>query len=634
MALAGGVAVGDSFAVGLAFDRAVSAQMPVGAAILRPWLAPGVVMGGGGPAVVRALGPQGCAAWFDGYLDNQSHLSHVLRGHGDTRPLSPADLLLSAFDRWGVDFLDHFVGRFGCSLWHAPSQTLILGRDALGERPLHYWHDPKTVLYATDPRGLLVHETIPRRLDLHYVAEMLAPVRHDDHRTVYQGIRVIPPGQVLVVQQGRAVLHRYWQPEHLPVLPLSGPGDAADLLRQAVDRAVIGRLPASGPVGCHITGGLDSTAVTALAARHLAQSGRKLVAVTLVPGPGGLADTAQHYFDEGPAARRFAATLANVDHVLVPDYAQPWVQAIDQVAAVMGGAGPYAHVAAGMMATARAMQQRRLSTVLTGAFGNLTASYDGGAALTHLLQAGRWGRWLRLLLARRRFNRAGWMGLLGESLGPLAPGMLLPLRKMLGKPAHGSFDQFGVNPAFARHYDLERRSCRESGAAYRYACGGNGRAGRLDLIQYQSAQAAGRDESMWRSFGFRTENPLIDRNVVELCLAIPPEYFVWNGEPRWLMRQAMRGIVPDFILNDHRTGMGPRNWFLGFQPARRDVAAELDRLSASPLAQHCLDLPRLRRLVEHWPAQGLTDDHAQYGLTLARAIVVGRFLRQFEGGNQ
>ena len=131
---------------------------------------------------------------------------------------------------------------------------------------------------------------------------------------------------------------------------------------------------------------------------------------------------------------------------------------------------------------------------------------------------------------------------------------------------------------------------------------------------------------------------MADRRLVELCLSIPMEQFLYRGEPRALIRAAMSGIVPEEILHERRSGLQSADWPERFKEARADFVGEMARLEASPLAKRMLDLPQLRKVIDSWP-ETTEEWHGRAArdgvlVTLTHAFGAGRFLRQFETGNQ
>ena len=107
---------------------------------------------------------------------------------------------------------------------------------------------------------------------------------------------------------------------------------------------------------------------------------------------------------------------------------------------------------------------------------------------------------------------------------------------------------------------------------------------------------------------------------------------------RWLAQRAFADRLPAEVLNNRLRGAQDPGWYLRLQPIKEDLRAEVERLERSDLAQRALDLPRLKRLMENWPSEDAdwNDPKIQglYRLCLERGIMVGRYIRWFEGENR
>lgn len=607
---------------GRAFD-ALSTQ-PV--LPLRHWNCGPLRVGCSGEAGFAAEG--NLAAWFQGRLDNRNELKReFVTATGD------ASLLLAAYSKWGLDFLDHFAGDFCCALWDGREGRLLLGRDALGRMPLVY-HDAHDAFYfACEPQELLALAGIAREIDEETLAEWLAKQPRPQTRTFHQGISRVPPGHVLVVETKGLRLHRYWRPEEKPLLRFHRDEDYAEALLESLEQAVSCRLPAEGQVACMLSAGLDSTSVTALAARQLAKQGRTLVAFTAVPQAGF--DASRHYpkrlCDEGPLAARVASMYPNIDHVLIPNNAHPLLAAIKDGVRInesplLGGSN-----VTWCNAVQEEAQRRGARVLFTGAAGNFTISYDGMLLLPSLLERGKLlslgGELLRL-----RHSGVSWGSLGMKTIGPFLPIALREgIRRAMGKDGEfGLYEYSCINPNFARESGVEQRFMRH-GFIANLANPADG----LELRQRMFRMVDGgiAIAGMNRFYGYPNCDPTADKRLIELCLSIPEEQYLRNGEPRSLIRRAMKGILPDEILSNRRRGMQSADLLMNLEPQLPDLLSELERLEASPLASRYLDLPRMRKLLEalseaDWK---LAKVKIQYG-GVVRSLAAGVFIRLTEQG--
>jgi asparagine synthase (glutamine-hydrolysing) len=123
---------------------------------------------------------------------------------------------------------------------------------------------------------------------------------------------------------------------------------------------------------------------------------------------------------------------------------------------------------------------------------------------------------------------------------------------------------------------------------------------------------------------------------VEYCLNIPTEEYVAGGVQRALARRVLADRLPQSVLNEQRKGYQAADWHEGLTAARAEIAVELERLAANASAAGALDIERMNRLVNDWPAAGWErpEISQRYRLALMRGISAGHFLRKASGANQ
>lgn len=198
--------------------------------------------------------------------DNAEHRRRLeAKGHR-FRTGSDTELLLALYRDHGDDLLDHIVGEFAFVLWDRRRKRLLAARDPMGVKPLFWWHQGGRMVFASEAKAILALDGVERRLARGYFAGSMFGV-WTGHTPVFEGIAPIPPGHRLTVEQGREPqIERYFQMRWAPDSTMSFE-DAASGLREQLERAVKRRLVADVPVCTYLSGGIDSTAITALAAR-------------------------------------------------------------------------------------------------------------------------------------------------------------------------------------------------------------------------------------------------------------------------------------------------------------------------------------------------------------------------------
>ncbi len=194
-------------------------------------------------------------------------LGHVFRSdHSDT------EVILHAWESWGPDCLQRFSGMFAFALWDRNRQCLFLARDRLGKKPLYYATDTAgRFVFASELAALARDEALPRRIDPAAVEDFFAYGYVPDPQSIFAGIRKLPPAHFLLLTRdplardgGPAAPQRYWRPEATacPAQEDEAEAELIERLRAAVRR----RLIADVPLGAFLSGGVNSSAVVALAA--------------------------------------------------------------------------------------------------------------------------------------------------------------------------------------------------------------------------------------------------------------------------------------------------------------------------------------------------------------------------------
>jgi len=356
-------------------------------------------------------------------LDNREDLIAELGfSAAEASQLCDAAILLEAFDHWDEGAITRLTGDFAFALWNATSQRLLLARDFLGARPLFYHRGRTFFAFASMSKGLHALDEIPYRPDEQLVAELLVLMPRCGPRTYFADIARVEPGHVVTVTPDGIVSRQYWQPERPKGTRLRS-SDYVEGLRYHLDRATQSRLRGvTSAVATHLSAGLDSSAVTATAARLLARRGGKVVAFTAVPRANYDGQPARNrILDEGPIAGATAAMYPNIEHVLVRSGHQSPLEGLDRAVYLFESpvVNPWNHV--WISAINQEARERKLNVMLVGAWGNMSATYEGYELLPELLLTGRFVRLWREAGAVAKWRRRRRRSALINIFGPFMP---------------------------------------------------------------------------------------------------------------------------------------------------------------------------------------------------------------------
>ncbi|HWI54235.1 MAG TPA: asparagine synthase (glutamine-hydrolyzing), partial [Desulfobacteria bacterium] len=248
------------------------------------WLSPNAALGhrrlvvvdpeGGGQPMIKKRGDNTYVIVYNGELYNTPELRRELQsrgyafnGHSDT------EVLLTSYIEWGPGCVDHLNGIYAFGVWNDSDRTFFLARDRIGVKPLFYAEHGASLLFGSELKTLLSHPDIKAELDSEGLAEVfvLGPGRTPGHG-VFRGIKELKPGCCLLFDRNGSKIRQYWALDSQPheddlettTKRISG------LVQDAIERQLVSDVP----VCCFLSGGLDSSAITAVAARHYKETGK------------------------------------------------------------------------------------------------------------------------------------------------------------------------------------------------------------------------------------------------------------------------------------------------------------------------------------------------------------------------
>lgn len=561
---------------------------------------------------------------YDGRLDNREELASALNISltGDVVP--DGRLFLAALERWGEAALPRFIGDFALVLWDKEKHRLLLACDHMGMRTLYYHRGADFVAFATTYPALLALPGVPKKLDEPYLADFLILNTPHPQTTFYQGIQRLPSASAAIFDTGGLRLHRYWSPEPQSRLRLSSDEEYVEAAREQLDRAVACRLRAKDGIAATMSGGLDSSAVAASAARLLA--GRPLLALTSIPPSGIELPPAPPgcYNDERPYVQAIAAHHTNMSPVLASSLAPHWIDTDPTPFFEAGGIPARSISNIGWFSPGyEAVSNSGIRVLLTGEGGNPAWSWDGMRSLSNMF---RQGRWLKLAselsqVSRHRPYDRSWKSMLrAEVLAPLLPPSIGRWRK---QNKHESWTRYSaINPAFAREIGLYEHS-RKTGYNMPGFSPADSLKFRLHLLE-RIPPCVDLVTVLRMLRGIEIRSPLLDARLIEFSLSIPDDQYFRDGMIRRLPRLALADRLPACVLENYKLGIQNPEIFSRMSSLRTEYTAEIEALKNSPLAVRCIDLQRLTAIAKNW------QNNMQLTHMLPRAVNVGRFLRWFE----
>ena len=520
---------------------------------------------------------------FNGEIFNYRELRQGLiqRGHRFVTA-SDTEVIVHLYEEHGDRFMDHLNGQFAIAIWDCKRRALLLVRDRVGIRPLYYVDTPRALIFASEAKALFADPRVAAEIDLSSLAEVFTFWAPLDGRSIFAGVRSVPPGHVLKVEGGHRCLRRYWDwsfPEVGDYDPRPLP-ELVDGFRELFEDSVRLQLQADVPVAAYLSGGLDSSYVAATASRLHASELRTF----------SLRFTDAE-FDEGPYQTAARAVTGDA-HTEVLCHASSIAENFPK--AIWHAEVPVLRTApVPMMLLAEQVRAHGSRVVLTGEGADeILCGYD-------LFKEGR----IRRFCARQPQSeaRAALFGRLYPYLRHSPVAAPAYARRFFSQGA-----QYQDAPYFAHipRWQTTRKICqylsedalaeiaRRPLYADLEAQLPQSIRGWASLNQDQYVEAhtllsgyllSAQGDRMAAAHGIESRVPFLDHRLIEYCNRLPPRYKLMGLNEKFLLKQAAAGVVPD------RVRLRPK------QPYRApDSASFFSNGEAVDYVQYLLSEDRLR----------------------------------------
>ncbi len=208
---------------------------------------------------------------FNGEIFNYPELRDQLKRQGhEFRTRSDTEVILHCFEQYGMDFVHHLNGQFGLAIWDRHLKRLVLARDRMGIRPLFYTLRDGKLIFGSEIKAIFAQDSITAEILPQALADIFTFWVNIPPSTAFKGINELPPGHLLCFDRGGIKVRRYWDytfPQDNDFLHESS-SKTEEILRELLMDAVTLRLRADVPVAAYLSGGIDSSIISALVKKH------------------------------------------------------------------------------------------------------------------------------------------------------------------------------------------------------------------------------------------------------------------------------------------------------------------------------------------------------------------------------
>lgn len=465
---------------------------------------------------------------FDGFLHNAPEVrSMLLRDGARLRAACDRELVLHAYERWGVNCASRLLGDFAMAIWDVRRRQLVCIRDRLGVKPFHYRDDGGAFVFGSEWQQVARDSPYRPVLNERILGQYLLDSCQDVEGTLYAGINRLPPAHILTVSRTGISRARYWTLEPRALTRCESDQDRAERLRGILEEAVRCRLPQAGRVGVLLSGGVDSSAVACIA-RQLRPSA--------ADDPDGVHTFSLLFADPACDERTYLRAMPPMGPAHYFDVEGRDRAEMDFDEDDPHPQGPLYYPNLSMLrAPVRAAERLGMRTLLTGMGGDyLFAGYHHCA---DLLRSGRWSSlWQEVTSLGSVTSMSLRERALAFAVRPLVPNAM---RRILPRRLPG-----WIRPDFARRAGLlDPPNRKDDGVTFPDAArqaiyDALFRSGALAFAFEEEDRFTSRASLDWRA-------PLLDVRLIEFALGLPPHERTWRGRTKIVLRNALVDVLPE-----------------------------------------------------------------------------------------
>jgi len=472
----------------------------------------------------------------DARIDNRDELSSLLDVE-NCEDVPDSSYILKAYQKWGEKCTEKLLGDFSFAIWDNNRKIIFCARDHIGIKPFYYYLSEEIFIFASEIKAILDVWDDLYQVNESKIADYLVPIGEDTENTFYKDILRLPPAHSISVSQKNRKLQCYWMLNPDKKIIFDSDEDYFRNFHDIFNEAVKCRLRSVNPVGCRLSGGLDSSSVASVARVHLQNEGK-------------------------PNLRTFSAVFDDLPECDEQYYIKKIVEE--------GGIEPFfisVHNLSPLSSILRAMdfldepyyapnyyinhkifsevQNQSIRVLLDGVDGDRIVSHGNGYLIDLAYEIQLFKLFKEMKCISNRLDRSMFKIFIFNVIFPLLPlNVKMVIMKLLGMDGVRNLDYLnvdlaqrtGIKEIFYESYikpTLKNTRSREihyqlitTGVVQHF----------LELADHRAAQ-----------FSVEARHPFYDKRLIDFCLAVPNNLKTRFGWDRYIMRKAMQGILPSEI---------------------------------------------------------------------------------------
>lgn len=498
--------------------------------------------------------------------------------------LSDNLIILKAFETWGKNCVNHFIGDFSFAIWNSENKELFCARDHFGVKPFNYYFDDDCFVFSSSISGITAQNDLNFSVDEYYIADALSTVKSEHFSTTFKEIKKLPPAHYLFLKDNKLEISKYWELKPKESIAKNNE-EIIKEFKSLLFEAVKCRVTNLNSVGSELSGGIDSSCVTAMASQFT-----KLKTFSHIL-PDHLIGKTYPFNDE----RDFINLLTDYCNVserfFIKSENNSLIDAIDQnvndfSCITQQGFGVFSdHLYQSAM-------QEKVSVLLSGFGGDEAVSSKSLGYLTELAKENQWIE-IKNDLKNQHNDKITFLKpflkYYLKSKFPIIP-KILRLKKSKNNWCADKFKNLALNIGFSESLNIKERFYSN------YRKQGNLTLQEINIERITHSHVSQRLEYcslIARKYGIEYRYPLLDIRLIEYYLAMPAHLKARLGIGRYAIRKAIEGIVPKKIQwRNDKSGATIPTVFMRMINDKKQILDLINRSKSNEVVKQYIDLDK------------------------------------------
>lgn len=530
---------------------------------------------------------------FEGRIDNREELENYIDRKSKTRFISDSELILLLYKKFESDIFNKMLGDFAFVIWDGNNTKLVCVRDYIGTKSLYYYLSDDLFVFCSEIKGLLTIDKIPKEIDDQYIADSLSGFISDQSRTMYNHIKRLPPANFLTIRRNDTEFKKYWELNLKNEIIYDDESQYIEKLNELLHKSVICRLEPYFGIGTELSGGLDSSGVTAVGFKEMANRNRILHTFTHTL-PDEAFEKIKPFHDEREEVKLTCNYLGIYNNNTIDAHDKNLLNTLINNIEIHG-MPTQQHYHTFSDALYESVIRNNINILLSGFGGNELISYQGSGFYHELLNNNKFKILYRELKARKKNVESSLIKqIIYLFLEVYFPSFHKAYKGIKGRKhwIEIKYMNAAINPSFEEKMNIRQKIKQLSNQIDSFIL----KEAQFKQISHDHiSQRLEYSGITAKHYGFEYCYPLLDRRLVEFGLAIPNHLKVKDGWGRYLYRKVLEDLLPaEIVWKQKGPGASIPSVMYRFLKDREKIHDLINESDRKGIAKEYIDYKKLK----------------------------------------